>query len=554
MRFVLLLILFFASQSWAAVPSNECMSCHGEFKKTASHPGNSCTDCHTGIKEFPHKENQRKPTCSKCHNDENLHFKNSVHRVKGLQCTDCHNVHSGSISVDCISCHADATHEKLPSRAKHLAALSCFACHGVPEKSGITATLTLPKGQSLKKSDIDQDKNGIVDQTEWHVLEDLLERDFPGATINKQYWTQGNIHSITPKAADCSECHEKRTRFSTATAKITDETSSSFSLDPKIFVPEFPSLSAFEKTVHGKKGVTCTDCHISQQKVSDQVCARCHEDVYTTYKNSLHGKHNNAACTDCHNPHLIKPYKEYDAKERMAVCSRCHKDYIEKHKWLPNTALHFNSLECTTCHSPGSEKSMVFHFTKKSGNKKTALTYNDFEQAFGNDIKAQSVINKYTESILKGKDIGALLGDLNKGLQNDVAIGSEIIVTKVHHDYSVTRLEEKECITCHSPKACFYNSMYLNLPGKEEHVYVPVKGTILSTYPLGMALDVYVLGEQKITRDDLRTLVHKAPKDWTGYIQGLGFKLIDAFGIILVILVILGCMVHATLRFLVRKR
>jgi hypothetical protein len=554
MRFVLLIILFLASPALAAAPLEECTSCHGEFKKTASHTGVSCTDCHIGIKEFPHKENQPTPTCSKCHDEANTHFKNSVHSAKGLKCVDCHKVHSAKKAVGCASCHSKATHETLPSRAKHLNSLNCSACHGISEKSGITATATLPKGQFLQKSDIDQDKNGFLDPSEWHVLEDLLERNFPGARIDRQYWSYGDIHRITSKAVDCSECHEKRTRFSTATAKIIGESSFSLQLDPKIFVPEFPSLNDFRKTVHGKNGVTCTDCHISQKKVSDKVCLRCHEDVYNTYENSLHGKHNSAACTDCHNPHLIKSYKEYNAKERMSVCSRCHKDYMAKHKWLPNTALHFNYLECTACHSPGSEKSMVFHFTTKSGNKKTALTYKDFEQAFGYDIKLKSVINKYTENILKGNDIGSLLADLNKKLKNDVTIESEIIVTKVHHDYSVTRLKEKNCVTCHSPGACFYNSMYLNLPGKEEHIYVPVKGTMLSAYPLGMALDIYVLGEQKITGDDINTLVHKAPKDWAGYLKGLGFKLIDAAGISLVILVILSCLLHSILRLLVIKR
>ena len=556
MRFVLLIILLFASPAFAATPLEECTSCHGEFKKTASHTGVSCTDCHTGIKEFPHKENQPKPTCSKCHDEANTYFKKSVHSAKGLTCTDCHNVHSTKKSVGCASCHAKTTHETLPSREKHLAALNCSACHGIPEKSGITATVTLPlpKGQFLQKSDIDPDGNGFLDHPEWHALEDLLERDYPGASIERQYWSYGNIHGITSKAAGCSECHEKRTRFSTATAKIVGKSSFSIQLDPKTFIPEIPSLSNFQKTVHGKNGVTCIDCHTSREKVSDKVCLRCHEDIYKTYENSLHGKHNNAACTDCHNPHLIKSYKEYNAKERMSVCSRCHKDYMAKHKWLPNTALHFNYLECTACHSPGSEKSMVFHFTKKREDKKTALTYKDFEQAFGRDIKLKSVIDKYTGDILKGNDIGNLLADIKKKLDKDVAIESEIIVTKVHHDYSVTRLEEKNCVTCHSPKACFYNSMYLNLPGKEEHIYVPVKGTILSTYPLGMALDIYVLGEQKITGNDINTLVHTAPKDWAGYVKGLGFKLIDAAGISLVILVILGCLLHSILRLLVIKR
>jgi predicted CXXCH cytochrome family protein len=424
----------------------------------------------------------------------------------------------------------------------------------MPEKSGITTTIKLPVGAFLERKDVDHDANGFIDKTEWHALEYLLDHKFPGTTIDRQYWSYGNVHNITPKPAECSACHDKRTRFATATAKVNGESGYSIQLDPGIFIPEFPSLRDFKKTVHGKSGVTCTDCHISQEKISDAVCSRCHESVYHTYKSSLHGNNKSAACTDCHNPHLIKSYKEYNAKERIAVCSNCHKDYISKHKWLPNTALHFKYLECTTCHSPGSEKSMVFFFEKKDGDKKTALTYKDLEGVFGHDVQVRSVINKYTEDILKGSDIGSLFIYLNDKMNNSISVNAEIIVTKVHHDYSVTRLKEKNCVVCHSPQACFYNSMYLNLPGREEHLYTPVKGTLLSTYPLALALDIYVLGEQKISMEDVRKLVHKAPGDWISYFKGLGFKLIDMIGVCLSLLALLGCMVHALLRILVIKR
>jgi hypothetical protein len=134
-----------------------------------------------------------------------------------------------------------------------------------------------------------------------------------------------------------------------------------------------------------------------------------------------------------------------------------------------------------------------------------------------------------------------------------VFIDAEIIVTKVHHDYSVTRLKEKDCITCHSPQAHFYNSMYLILPEKERHVYVPVKGTLLSAYPIGMALDIYLLGEEKITKDDIYALFGKAAPGSSAYAKSLGFKLIDLAGVILIILVILSILVHALMRILVKR-
>ena len=155
--------------------------------------------------------------------------------------------------------------------------------------------------------------------------------------------------------------------------------------------------------------------------------------------------------------------------------------------------------------------------------------------------------------MVKGEEIGRFVVDLKKKMGEEIFVDAEIIVTKVHHDYSVTRLKERNCVTCHSPQAHFYNSMYLILPEKDRHIYVPVKGTLLSVYPIGMALDIYLLGEEKITKDDIYALLGKAPEGSAAYAKSLGFKLIDLVGVILVILVILSVLAHALLRILVKR-
>jgi hypothetical protein len=68
-----------------------------------------------------------------------------------------------------------------------------------------------------------------------------------------------------------------------------------------------------------------------------------------------------------------------------------------------------------------------------------------------------------------------------------------------------------------------------------------------------MALDIYILGEEKITKDDVYALLGKAPEGSPAYAKRLGFKLIDLVGVILVILVILSLMAHALLRILVKR-
>ena len=552
---VIIFFLILGSPVGAAVPSDDCFNCHEEFKKRTSHESIACTDCHIGIKEIPHEEKLAPPACNACHHKTVERYSAGIHKSKGLACNQCHAIHGEKKGkgADCASCHPNVAHKALPSKGKHLATLNCVACHGKLDKSGITATVTLPKGATLERKAVDRDGNGFADPTEWHAFEALLDQKFKGYKLEKQYWAYGDNHEIMPKAADCGECHEKRTRFASAVGRITDVTSYSVQITPSVFIPEFPSLREFPKTVHGQKGVRCTDCHISKDKITDKICVRCHEQVYHTYEKSIHAKKGATSCTDCHNPHLIKTYKEFNAKERIAICSRCHKDYITRHEWLPNTTLHFDYLECTTCHSPGSEKSMVFFFANKKNNKKNALQYEALERVFGKNVHLKSVINTYAENMVKGEEIGRFVVDLKKKMGEEIFVDAEIIVTKVHHDYSVTRLKERNCVTCHSPQAHFYNSMYLILPEKDRHIYVPVKGTLLSVYPIGMALDIYLLGEEKITKDDIYALLGKAPEGSAAYAKSLGFKLIDLVGVILVILVILSVLAHALLRILVKR-
>ena len=554
MLILLFLFSLFVSPLQAAVDSEECFNCHEAYKKKPIHGDlPSCTSCHSDIKSIPHDEKLARPACANCHKRTANRYARSVHQTKGLACKNCHEVHAAKEKQDCGSCHRNVAHKTLPSREKHLATLNCVACHGVLDRSRVEVTITLPKGATLERKVIDRDGNGFVDPAEWHALEGLLDQRFKGSKLERQYWADSNAHEIGSKPAACGECHEKRSRFATAVLRIVDTMAYSLQLSPSVFIPEFPPLTLFGKTVHGQKGVRCVDCHISQKKIEDTVCLKCHKEVYHTYRGSIHAKKGATSCTDCHNPHRIKSYKELGAKERIAVCSRCHKDYIAKHEWLPNTTLHFDYLECTTCHSPGSEKSMVFFFSKKTGKKEGALNYEDVEKHFGSNINLKTLIDQYAEKMVKSDEIGPLLVDLKKSMGENVFIDAEIIVTKVHHDYSVTRLKEKECVTCHSAQAHFYNSMYLNLPGKEKHIYVPVKGTVLSAYPIGMAIDFYLLGEEKISKKDLSALLGKgAPGQAAGW-RSLGFKLIDLGGVLLLILVLLGLSAHVLLRILVKR-
>ena len=428
-------------------------------------------------------------------------------RHRNMKCADCHDAHSPSKEQkNCQQCHTNPRHLTLPSAKKHLNTLSCGACHSDVSKSSIDATVAVRKGMPLTKSEIDLDNNNILDKKEWDNLLGLIQKD--AYKVDTKYTAKGDIHKVKKRATSCNTCHAKGTLFRNASLKVSGFTSFEIPVDPKIFIPDLPSIEQFKKTLHGRKGVTCSDCHASQTKVTDQVCINCHKTTYNVYKSTTHASSGATACTDCHNPHSITTYKKLNAGERLNVCSRCHKDYLAKHNWLPNTMLHFNYLECSTCHSPKSTKSIAFSFSYREGNTKKILTYNDLKEAFAGKKNIASLIDTNKDRSVASQELSDFFIELKKRLNKDLFVGSSLIVTKVHHDYSSRSSKEKVCGTCHSEEAPFYESMYLVIPEEEGQVYLPVKGTTLSALPTYLFVDLSLLGEEKIKNDDIRKLLY----------------------------------------------
>ncbi len=99
-----------------------------------------------------------------------------------------------------------------------------------------------------------------------------------------------------------------------------------------------------EKSVHGKAGIGCTDCHPSLAGVTDfphgkvaaADCASCHAEIAKMYDGSLHGQEVRRGaklaprCWTCHGGHDVAPVKSTDAKVARAripfLCGSCHKE------------------------------------------------------------------------------------------------------------------------------------------------------------------------------------------------------------------------------------
>ena len=306
------------------------------------------------------------------------------------------------------------------------------------------------------------------------------------------------------------------------------------------------TVASYAGSGHKKSGLACRDCHnvhFLQKDKGNRVCAGCHGSAYEAFSASLHAKKGSLRCTDCHDPHAIRPYRELGTKERINVCARCHGDYLNKHAWLPYPALHFGYLECATCHSRRSEKSIVFFFARKSPEGKVRLPYDQLVRLYGTD--PAGLIREGS----RDDQIGRLFRVLARRDKN-LVIDASVVVTKPFHEYSENPVEERRCVACHSGRARFYGSMFFVLPGKGSAEYIPLKGTLLASYPIAASTDFFLLSKNKLKRKDIIDFLLLKPLRTD---RDIGFKWIDFIGFWLIAITGAAICCHIVLRLTVRR-
>lgn len=551
MRYFAILILLFVPLSLFG--ADECLDCHDKYRKT-NHGKVNCTVCHSDAKDLPHPDKLKKPDCAACHGDAAKMYGTSSHAEKKLVCIECHAVHDIARGAKkCISCHPAVAHKSLPSERRHLAAFDCTGCHSRFVHGEIH--VRIDARQPVLKETIDRDGNNRLDEKEW--------KDFLAYTqsvvrdqyrISRAYSAKGSAHNVGEKPVSCNGCHVDNRVFQTAMVEVNAPGQRlKLALDPHSVIPRLPVSDLYRLTSHGKSGVTCRDCHASQGHINDSVCKKCHESVYNVYKSTAHAKGPAANCTECHDPHKVKTYKELGTSERMAVCVRCHSDYKGKHAWLPHAELHFMYLECSTCHSPRSEKGMVFNIRVRTGGGERNLNYDDIAAAFGTKKPARDLIDLNMDRRITSSEIVPFFDRLKTTTAGTIAINGSIVVTRIHHDYSAVQKRDKVCATCHSDNAPFYQSMYIVVPEKSGFSQIPVRGTVLASMPSSLALNFVLLGETKLRLSDIKALLLSKGQAKQEIVQDLGFRWIDIIGIFVLITVLLFVLVHMILRVVFRR-
>jgi len=173
---------------------------------------------------------------------------------------------------------------------------------------------------------------------------------------------------------NCMECHGDK-------EMTTEKDGKTISL--------YVDYDLFKETIHAENG--CVSCHEEADveegedhpfPMTPVNCGNCHEKIFETYSQSLHGKARMESgdmmapkCPDCHSMHYILPPSDRRSKTYPlnipATCGSCHKEgsemvkehEIEEHNIVKNytMSIHGKGLYndglvvtavCSSCHTP----------------------------------------------------------------------------------------------------------------------------------------------------------------------------------------------------------
>ncbi len=346
------LLLFWAGEAKGQqkLKDADCLACHGDSSLTTDVNGKTvslfvdetkekhtihgrlfaCVDCHTDVKILAHDAPPKKITCGQCHAEAQEAYSHSAHalaRKEGAAAAGCQDCHGGAHEVMAGGDpKSPVNHENIP--------YTCGRCHGqkfLMESRGESAQPFISYQESVHGRATEKGSQKAAVCTDCHGAHEILPANDQKSPIYKF-----NV------PATCGKCH-------------TDVN------------------NTFMKSIHGQalsrgnaQAPVCTDCHgihsikshvdpnspVSEQNLSKDSCARCHEGVrlsqefgvpgdrVNSYFDSYHGLAAQggsvvaANCSSCHGVHNIlpssDPHSTINKANLDATCGQCHKGVTQK--------------------------------------------------------------------------------------------------------------------------------------------------------------------------------------------------------------------------------
>lgn len=206
----------------------------------------------------------------------------------------------------------------------------------------------------------------------------------------------------------------------------------------------------------------CSDCHSSHSiqprqnyhPESGEPCSKCHKDVYDAYAQSVHGTAylegnqirgefvQAPVCFDCHEAHDVSG--TVDSDKVIAQCTSCHEvAKIAHDKWLPNAAMHMESVSCPACHAPDTERRIDLLLFDQAG--QTAASTNETVRKELDDFGEAGDALSSTElwKLMRGGDAAGMPADVTLRATMKVASGAEA------HLIAPRERAVRSCESCH---------------------------------------------------------------------------------------------------------
>jgi cytochrome b subunit of formate dehydrogenase len=328
----------------------DCLGCHSDATLTTEQNGKTvsllvdegklkhsihgsmfaCVDCHKDVKSLVHDATPKKVSCAECHADAQTAYSHSTHGKAiaagkpGASCEDCHGGAHEVMAAD--DAKSPVSHGNIP--------YTCGRCHGqkfLMESNGESAQPFISYQESVHGRATEKGSKKAAVCTDCHGSHEILPANDQKSPISKF-----NV------PATCGTCH---TAIQTT----------------------------FMQSIHGQAlargngdAPVCTDCHgihsikshtdanspASEQNLSRDTCARCHQGVrlsqefgvpgnrVTSYFDSYHGLAAEggsvvaANCSSCHGVHNILPSSDprstINKANLDATCGKCHKGVTQK--------------------------------------------------------------------------------------------------------------------------------------------------------------------------------------------------------------------------------
>ncbi|MBI5362544.1 MAG: hypothetical protein HZA53_05145 [Planctomycetes bacterium] len=400
------------------------------------HKQQDCVACHvqlSGVDAFPHAKNLDRVNCTECHDDDNgpvQAYRDSTHGKRAADgdalaplCQDCHGNHAilklkdpnsaispFNVPLMCAQCHAegspvershDLPEEQVFQRYKDsihgkglyeqglTVTAVCTSCHtGHNVRPHVDPKSSIHKGSVVKTC---MKCHGQIEQVHRKVIAgELWEKE--GAVplcveCHSPHEIRKVFYDTNMANADCLRCH--------STPVVSTKDGRSLQVDESVHA----------RSIHGRKSVSCAQCHAGATPSVERSCATittkvdcstCHAGQVGDYQRGVHGQlatrgdASAPTCTECHGTHailehaipsgatpeittLVRSSPTY-SRNVPQLCARCHQDGAPAAKRYlgPETriienysnSIHGKGLEksglvvtavCTDCHTAHKE-------------------------------------------------------------------------------------------------------------------------------------------------------------------------------------------------------